>query len=216
MRTRNTWRPWPIWCWSFTHALSRRTWKGNIKRVSWSTTTLIQKRSVNILSGVLKVLSKIINLTWRQTNNDVIKISRWIRCLFQLSLTFDEAISLKCLDQASQIAAARLGVSLSPCPSPLLQQISLPISPPASSSPVKVEIADEGSKESDKDHYPTTELEWLAATSFNHAVDYYLQENDAQCKVWAETALNVAQWVEDGGALKGLLMEKYSGLVWSE
>lgn len=62
---------------------------------------------------MLSVLQKIVNMTWRQTGNDIVKLSRWLRCLFQLALTYDENISLKCVDQAAQIAAARQGVS---CP----------------------------------------------------------------------------------------------------
>jgi hypothetical protein len=64
-------------------------------------------------SEVLLVLQKIINLTWRQSNKDFVKLSRWLRCLYQLALTFDASISLKCVDQATQIASARHGVSSS-------------------------------------------------------------------------------------------------------
>ncbi|KAF2689190.1 SPO22-domain-containing protein [Lentithecium fluviatile CBS 122367] len=126
---------------------------------------------------VLLVLQKIINMTWRQTNNDIVKLSRWIRCLYQLALTFDENISLKCVDQATQIASARQG---------------------------------------ERNHYPATELEWLATTTFNHAVDYYIQENDEKCQEWAEKALTLAQWAEDDGALKDLLVDKFSGLTWED
>ncbi|KAF2659423.1 SPO22-domain-containing protein [Lophiostoma macrostomum CBS 122681] len=159
---------------------------------------------------VLSALQKIINLAWRQSDNGLVKLSRWLRCLFQLSLTFDESISLKCLDQASQIAAARHGVSQFDLPVEGATPTPKLATPPPSSSPLK--IADEGLK--DTKHYPCEELEWLATTSFNHAVDYYLQENDEQCKTWAEKAMALAQWAEDGGKLRGLLMQKYGGLVW--
>jgi hypothetical protein len=62
------------------------------------------------------------------------------------------------------------------------------------------------------DRYPPTELEWLATTAFNHGVDCFLQENDGQCKVWAEKAFILAQWLDDEGALRDLLMEKYASL----
>lgn len=61
-------------------------------------------------SEVLGVLQKIINLTSRQNGNDVVRLSRWLRCLFNLTLSLDEKISLKCLDQATQIAAKKQGV----------------------------------------------------------------------------------------------------------
>ena len=75
-------------------------------------------------------------------------------------------------------------------------------------------MADDGDK--GPDHYPPTELEWLATTAFNHAVDYYVQENDGLCKAWAERALKLAEWAEDGCGLAGALMEKYTGLTWGD
>ncbi|KAF2281473.1 SPO22-domain-containing protein [Westerdykella ornata] len=163
----------------------------------------------------LKALAKIITLVWRRSDSDIVKISRWIRCLFQLALTFDDAISLRCLEQATSIAAVRHGVrSLTPY---FDEQIShMPIqqlhTPPVSSSPVK--IADEIVKE--PNHYPETELEWLATTSWNHAVDYYAQENGEKYRMWAERAINLAEWAEDGGGLAALLMKKKSELAWEE
>ncbi|KAF2190807.1 SPO22-domain-containing protein [Zopfia rhizophila CBS 207.26] len=160
---------------------------------------------------VFTVLQKIINLTWCQSNNDIVKLSRWIRCLFQLALTFDESISLKCLDQAKDIASVRKGVSTSPLPLPAEP---FPLnSPPPSSSPMKAnaDVCAKGEK-----HYPSIELEWLATTAFNHAVDYYVANDDERCRLWAEKALALAQVAEDGGELRGLLMGKYSGLVWKE
>jgi hypothetical protein len=58
------------------------------------------------------------------------------------------------------------------------------------------------------------ELEWLATTSFNRAVDYYCSSDDAKTKLWAEKALTLADTVEDKGTLLHLLREKYSGLSW--
>lgn len=52
----------------------------------------------------------------------------------------------------------------------------------------------------------------MATLAFNRAVDYYVGDNDAKCKVWAEKAMMVAQWLEDGGQLRDLLMGKFSVL----
>ncbi|KAH8730487.1 meiosis protein SPO22/ZIP4 like-domain-containing protein [Phaeosphaeriaceae sp. PMI808] len=122
---------------------------------------------------VLSVLHKIINLTSRHTEVDIVKLSRWLRCLFNITLTCDESISLKCIDQAVTLATKHHG---------------------------------------DVNRYPPTELEWLATTTFNHAVDCFLQDNDEKCKQWAENAFILAQWLEDGGALRDVLMEKYASL----
>jgi hypothetical protein len=85
--------------------------------------------------------------------------------------------------------------------------------PLLSSSPAK-EVADNNLKEIN--HYPSAELEWLATTSFNHAVDYYLREEEERCKTWATKSMNLAQWAEDGGELRDMLVGKYRGLVWNE
>lgn len=94
--------------------------------------------------------------------------------------------------------------------------LSLLNTPPPSSSPNKAEneiqLADEDPKEVER--YPQTELEWLATTSFNRAIDYYMQEEDDKCKMWAEKSFVIAQWLEDDGAVRDLLMEKFSALRW--
>jgi hypothetical protein len=43
-------------------------------------------------------------------------------------------------------------------------------------------------------------------------VDYFLQENDGKCKDWAENAFLLAQWIEDNGSLRDVLMAKYAML----
>jgi hypothetical protein len=64
-----------------------------------------------VVAEILSILQKIINMTSRQENSNMVKLSRWLRCLYQLALTFDENISLRCVDQATQFASARQGVS---------------------------------------------------------------------------------------------------------
>ena len=82
------------------------------------------------------------------------------------------------------------------------------------SSPVKSEDdADSADAElKQPDRYPATELEWMATSSFNRAIDYYVGNNDAKCKAWAEKAMMVAQWLEDNGQLRDLLMGKFAAL----
>jgi hypothetical protein len=58
----------------------------------------------------LSILQKIINLTWQQSGNDITKLARWIRCLFSLTISYDEETSLKCVEQATLIASERHGV----------------------------------------------------------------------------------------------------------
>ncbi|KAL1305107.1 hypothetical protein AAFC00_002037 [Neodothiora populina] len=50
------------------------------------------------------VMEKIINASWKQHNRDVRKLSRWIRCLFQMTLEINPKMALKCLENARAIA----------------------------------------------------------------------------------------------------------------
>ncbi|KAG9644000.1 SPO22-domain-containing protein, partial [Aureobasidium melanogenum] len=116
-----------------------------------------------LLAGITSVLEKIINTCWRN-NKDITRLARWIRCLFQMTLTPDPIISLRCLDQASAIASKAA-----------TRQIP--------------------------EAYPPEEIEWLASTAFNHAVDLWFADIEAgegqgganeQARTWAEKALMLA------------------------
>ena len=56
----------------------------------------------------------------------------------------------------------------------------------------------------------------MATSAYNRAVDYYVSEDGAKCKVWAEKAMIVAQWLEDEGQLRDLLMGKFSTLQFNK
>lgn len=181
-------------------------------------------------SEVLSTLQKIINLTSKQNGSDVVRLSRWLRCLFNLTLSLDESISLKCLDQATQIAAKKYGVCLrqfdttsvsskptqGPC-GPGVPSLPIVATPPPSSPSKRENDADSADEEhKQSDCYPATELEWMATSAFNRAIDYYVGEDDSKCKVWAEKAMTVAQWLEDDGQLRDLLMGKFSALQFNK
>ena len=131
----------------------------------------------NLLARIPSVMEKIINTCWRN-NKDITRLARWIRCLFQMTLTTNTVISLRCLDQASAIASKAA-----------TQQIP--------------------------EAYPPEELEWLASTAFNHAVDLWFagaeeeavgqEEGTEQARVWAEKALMLAGSVSGvGDGMQGL------------
>jgi hypothetical protein len=62
--------------------------------------------------------------------------------------------------------------------------------------------------------FPQIELEWLAASTFNHAIDFYSAGDDENFSVWATSALQLAEKARDGGVLAGLLRERFSKLLW--
>lgn len=60
--------------------------------------------------------------------------------------------------------------------------------------------------------YPDDELEYLSTTAFNKAVDYYCIEDDENCQSWANSAVEISGFINDGGSLRGLLQERLVGL----
>ncbi|KAI8294264.1 Transcriptional regulator [Colletotrichum sp. SAR11_240] len=60
--------------------------------------------------------------------------------------------------------------------------------------------------------YPTEELEWLATTAFNQAVDCYNERRYKECHTWADLATNLAHYASDGGALERQCHEKRAKL----
>lgn len=63
--------------------------------------------------------------------------------------------------------------------------------------------------------YPAEELEWIATTTFNRAVDFYCASQDDASRRWAEKAISLANLGNDDGHLHKLLQNKYLGLAWS-
>jgi hypothetical protein len=64
------------------------------------------------------------------------------------------------------------------------------------------------------DRYPAEELEWIATTAFNRAIDFYCANDDQACKDWVEKALAVSEELVDvdNGDTKRLLKENYLAL----
>lgn len=62
--------------------------------------------------------------------------------------------------------------------------------------------------------YPPEELEWIATTAFNKAVDFYCVSEDENCRLWAVKAIGIAHCCPDGGVLESVLQDKFLGLNW--
>ncbi|KAA8629884.1 hypothetical protein SMACR_04082 [Sordaria macrospora] len=56
--------------------------------------------------------------------------------------------------------------------------------------------------------WPEEELEWMAATAFNHAIDLYGAYERDRAKEWASSALNLAHYCPDGG-FERMLQDKF-------
>lgn len=98
----------------------KRNWTRSTKRVR--TAGKAAGVILTVLTEVLSVLEKIVSLVSRQPGSDVPKLSRWLRCLFSLSLPFDDDFSLKCIDQVTLIAAKQSVSLQSPAAITVLSQ----------------------------------------------------------------------------------------------
>lgn len=57
--------------------------------------------------------------------------------------------------------------------------------------------------------WPTEEIEWLASTAYNHSIDLWGRDKDEGCRWWAEKAISLAHYSDDGGHLEAMLQMKY-------
>ncbi|KAK4189851.1 meiosis protein SPO22/ZIP4 like-domain-containing protein [Podospora australis] len=57
--------------------------------------------------------------------------------------------------------------------------------------------------------WPEEELEWMAATAFNHAIDCFGMHEIERAKEWGAKAINLAHYCNDGGRLEEALQGKY-------
>ena len=60
--------------------------------------------------------------------------------------------------------------------------------------------------------FPALELEWLVASTFNHAVDHYARGEEASCHKWVLKAMDLAEYVDDKGALAATLQDRFARL----
>ncbi|KUI61426.1 Testis-expressed sequence 11 protein [Cytospora mali] len=60
--------------------------------------------------------------------------------------------------------------------------------------------------------WPTEELEWFAAAAYNHSIDLWGRDEDEACRWWAQKAMSIAHYCQDGGHLDALLRDKYAKL----
>ncbi|KAF7547940.1 hypothetical protein G7Z17_g7379 [Cylindrodendrum hubeiense] len=69
-----------------------------------------------------------------------------------------------------------------------------------------LQIAREGSQM--QTPFPGDELDWIVATTFNHAIDILARGDEALCHQWALKALDMAEYMNDGGDMRNVLQER--------
>ncbi|KAI9677698.1 MAG: hypothetical protein M1829_002470 [Trizodia sp. TS-e1964] len=123
------------------------------------------------------------------------KLSRWLRCLFQVAVPNDIGAAETCLVQAIHISSMMAGSSTTLAMTGLHEQVPL------------------GSQSTcGYSQYPEEELQWLSSTAFNRAVEFYCSGEDITCKRWADHAIVLAGFCHDGGMLKSILEGNLGGL----
>ncbi|EEH42224.2 uncharacterized protein PADG_07044 [Paracoccidioides brasiliensis Pb18] len=143
------------------------------------------------IENATRVLQQITtHIIRRNQAHDTSKLSRWIRCHFQLALDSNVEMAESVLDQAYALARESQG---------------------------RYRHGEQRQQQGSSNSlscYPEDELEWLSTTAFNRAVDFYMKPDDASCRRWAQKALDLAGLMHDGGLLYKVLREKLEGLKW--
>ena len=154
-----------------------------------------------------KLLGQLVNVARAIKGYGVVQASRWIRCIIQLII------------DASDRKAGSPNMKL--VEEVVDQAIVL-----ASAGNLQAQEREEygnGAEQADAElgaAYPAEELEWLATTLFNLAVDCYVGEKEERGAKWARKAVELAHilatsWdTDDGGLLVSVLRGKMAELGW--
>ncbi|KAL8960327.1 MAG: hypothetical protein Q9193_002951 [Seirophora villosa] len=145
----------------------------------------------------IATLQQIVNKVWQPESEDVDRLARWIRCLLSLALSSNVELAENIVDQVISIAMNAKEVGFNDIG-------DQHISNARELTPTKQKPS----------HYPAEELEWIATTTFNRAIDFYCASQDEACRSWAGKAISLAHLGDDHGHLHDLLQNKYMGLAW--
>ncbi|KAL5619511.1 hypothetical protein FOVSG1_001733 [Fusarium oxysporum f. sp. vasinfectum] len=69
-----------------------------------------------------------------------------------------------------------------------------------------VQIAREGSQM--QKPFPAEDLDWIIATTFNHAIDILARGDEDLCQQWAMKALDMTEYMDDNGDMRDMLRER--------
>lgn len=157
-----------------------------------------------------KLICKIVAAIRALPEYDTTEASRWIRCVVEMIAQAIKAANQHSDDSDSPVTRE---TCLSLLRAVLDQAFILAQSSYASLPGPLSELSDASVAV-----YPTIELEFLATTVFNLAVDFYIQGMDDLAKEWARVAVDVARLLqtENVGSAKlfTMLEDKMKALGW--
>ncbi|KAI1936792.1 sporulation-specific protein 22 [Ophidiomyces ophidiicola] len=142
----------------------------------------------------LAIFQEIIHVTRQKDIQNIAKISRWLRCLFQLSVKSNIVAAESVMDEAYALARDIPGYQ-------------------SSGDDIILEQANRPSSQS---VYPEEELEWLSTSAFNYAIDFYLASDDTASRRWYTKALDLARLLQDNGSLWRTFQANYARLNWED
>ena len=152
-----------------------------------------------------KLLRQLIDAAQGREAYGVLQASRWIRCLVHLLVSGSEKLldsrNMELVEGIVERVVSLASTERSQC---------------QDGQGIDTELGEK---------YPAEELEWLATTLFNLAVDFYVTEKEDLGRKWAKNAVEIADVLaesgrKDGdwdgdGLLAGVLRGKMAELGWS-
>lgn len=183
-----------------------------VNGMSFALPPLLPFWAANRSEVVIATLKRIVNEAWGLEKFDIVKLSRYMRCLFRLAMNEGATIAEGLLVQICGLAQEAEEVRIFPFHFPLPLNFAVLLSPLLPLRSCLLRYRPQLTPPQTEKPYPSEELEYIATTAFNHAVDFYCLGEDTACKSWAEKAISIAGFCGDRGALQGLLQEKLVGL----
>ncbi|KAF4450714.1 transcription factor [Fusarium austroafricanum] len=115
------------------------------------------------------------------------RLAKYMRCMFQAILPLDDNLAFQVVEQAVQIA--REG-----------SQVSKPHHYGGwGKANMKLQM---------QKPFPAEDLDWIIATTFNHAIDILARGDEDLCQQWAMKALDLTGYMDDGGDMRDMLRER--------
>ena len=130
------------------------------------------------------LLCQIITIIRDNTSYDINQASRWTRCLIQSIFTSRNASQVNDLFATIDNLTAQAIILARDSITKYQESLELP-------SPGGLVRSANPSTQLGT-FYPSEELEWLATTLFNKAIDYYVEGNDVHARSWAKRAVEIA------------------------
>jgi hypothetical protein len=99
-------------CWTYENAKRWDTLADLALVISDELCKTTPSNASHYQTKILAFLQQVVTKS-RTSNNpsDVLKLCRWLRCLYQLALKFDEQLALQCLEQAAKLAKNQSGTA---------------------------------------------------------------------------------------------------------